>query len=85
MRRQPCSTLPTCCLPWSTCTATQICSHVDANNCVMTAGDELFHHLDLAGAFDEATAMFYAANVLLICQHSLCERLSRLLTLSIVP
>ncbi len=51
----------------------------------MTAGDKLFHHLDLAGAFDEATAMFYAANVLLICQHSLCERLSRLLTLSIVP
>ncbi len=28
----------------------------------MTAGGELLHHLDLAGAFDEATAMFYAAN-----------------------
>lgn len=29
------------------------------------AGGELFHHLDLEGAFDEPTAMFYAANVLL--------------------
>lgn len=29
------------------------------------AGGELFHHLDIEGAFDEATAMFYAANVLL--------------------
>jgi len=29
----------------------------------------LFHHLDLAGAFDEATAMFYAANVLLALEH----------------
>lgn len=28
-------------------------------------GGELFHHLDLEGSFDEATAMFYAANVLL--------------------
>ena len=28
-------------------------------------GGELFHHLDLEGAFDEATAMFFAANVLL--------------------
>ena len=35
----------------------------------MTAGGELFHHLDLAGAFDEATAMFYAANVLLALEH----------------
>ena len=33
------------------------------------AGGELFHHLDLAGAFDEATAMFYAANVLLALEH----------------
>ncbi|DBB18151.1 hypothetical protein WJX82_009716 [Trebouxia sp. C0006] len=32
-------------------------------------GGELFHHLDLAGAFDEATAMFYAANVLLALEH----------------
>lgn len=29
------------------------------------AGGELFHHLDLEGAFDEPTAMFYAANVLM--------------------
>lgn len=28
-------------------------------------GGELFHHLDLEGSFDEATAMFYAANVIL--------------------
>ncbi|GIL52865.1 hypothetical protein Vafri_8639 [Volvox africanus] len=28
-------------------------------------GGELFHHLDVEGAFDEPTAMFYAANVLL--------------------
>lgn len=28
-------------------------------------GGELFHHLDLEGAFDEHTAMFFAANVLL--------------------
>jgi len=28
-------------------------------------GGELFHHLDLEGAFDEPTAMFFAANVLL--------------------
>jgi serine/threonine protein kinase len=35
----------------------------------MNAGGELFHHLDLAGAFDEATAMFYAANVLLALEH----------------
>lgn len=28
-------------------------------------GGELFHHLDLEGAFDEATAMFFASNVLL--------------------
>ncbi|GMH33287.1 hypothetical protein BSKO_01121 [Bryopsis sp. KO-2023] len=28
-------------------------------------GGELFHHLDLEGSFDEATAMFYAATVLL--------------------
>lgn len=27
-------------------------------------GGELFHHLDLRGSFDEATAQFYAANVL---------------------
>lgn len=33
------------------------------------AGGELFHHLDLAGAFDEATAMFFAANVLLALEH----------------
>lgn len=32
-------------------------------------GGELFHHLDLAGAFDEATAMFFAANVLLALEH----------------
>ena len=29
----------------------------------------MFHHLDLAGAFDEATAMFYAGNVLLALEH----------------
>ncbi|KAG2485663.1 hypothetical protein HYH03_015635 [Edaphochlamys debaryana] len=28
-------------------------------------GGELFHHLDVEGAFDEPTSMFYAANVLL--------------------
>ena len=28
-------------------------------------GGELFHHLDLEGAFDEPTAQFYAASVLL--------------------
>ncbi len=28
-------------------------------------GGELFHHLDLEGAFDEPTAMFFAASVLL--------------------
>jgi serine/threonine protein kinase len=28
-------------------------------------GGELFHHLDLEGAFDEPKAMFFAANVLL--------------------
>ena len=28
-------------------------------------GGELFHHLDLEGAFDEATTCFFAANVLL--------------------
>lgn len=28
-------------------------------------GGELFHHLDLEGSFDEPTAMFFAANVLL--------------------
>ncbi len=28
-------------------------------------GGELFHHLDLAGAFYDSTATFYAANVLL--------------------
>ena len=32
-------------------------------------GGELFHHLDLEGAFDEPTAMFYAANVLLALEH----------------
>lgn len=31
----------------------------------MVPGGELFHHLDLEGAFDEATAQFYAASVLL--------------------
>ena len=36
---------------------------------VTIAGGELFHHLDLAGAFDETTAMFYAANVLLALEH----------------
>jgi hypothetical protein len=39
----------------------------------MTAGGELLHHLDLAGAFDEATAMFYAANVLLALEHLHCN------------
>ena len=67
MKPQPCSTLPMCCSPWST--ATQICRNVDPKHCTMTAGGELFHHLDLAGAFDEATAMFYAANVLLALEH----------------
>ena len=33
------------------------------------SGGEMFHHLDLAGAFDEATAMFYAGNVLLALEH----------------
>ena len=33
------------------------------------AGGEMFHHLDLAGAFDEPTAMFYAGNVLLALEH----------------
>ena len=28
-------------------------------------GGELFHHLDLEGAFDENTAMFFAASVLM--------------------
>ena len=28
-------------------------------------GGELFHHLDILGAFDEPTAVFFAANVLL--------------------
>ena len=28
------------------------------------AGGELFHHLDCAGAFNEHTSRFYAANVL---------------------
>lgn len=28
-------------------------------------GGELFYHLDREGAFDDSTAMFYAANVLL--------------------
>jgi serine/threonine protein kinase len=28
-------------------------------------GGELFHHLDLEGAFDEPTSMFFAANVVL--------------------
>ncbi len=28
-------------------------------------GGELFHHLDLEGAFDESTSMFFAASVLL--------------------
>jgi serine/threonine protein kinase len=28
-------------------------------------GGELFHHLDLEGAFDEPTAKFFAASVLL--------------------
>ena len=58
-------------------------------HCVMTAGGDLFHHLDLAGAFDEATAMFYAANVLLVCQHLHCKRLSHkpvhMLILTIAP
>ena len=46
------------------------CAHMLTDkHCVMTAGGELFHHLDLAGAFDEATAMFYAANVLLALEH----------------
>jgi len=42
-------------------------------HCAMTAGGELLHHLDLAGAFDEATAMFYAANVLLALEHLHCN------------
>lgn len=33
------------------------------------SGGELFHHLDIEGAFDDATAMFYTANVLLALEH----------------
>ncbi|KAJ9511311.1 hypothetical protein QJQ45_029755, partial [Haematococcus lacustris] len=33
--------------------------------CEWVPGGELFHHLDLEGAFDENTAMFFAASVLL--------------------
>lgn len=32
---------------------------------VCLTGGEVFHHLDLTGAFDEATAVFYAGNGLL--------------------
>ena len=33
------------------------------------AGGELFHYLDLEGAFSDDTARFYAANVILALQH----------------
>lgn len=33
------------------------------------AGGELFHHLDLEGAFNEKTTLFFAANVLLALDH----------------
>ncbi len=33
------------------------------------AGGELFHHLDLEGAFNEKTTLFFAANVLLSLDH----------------
>ena len=35
----------------------------------MPAGGELFYHLDKEGSFPEATARFYAANVLLAMSH----------------
>ena len=33
------------------------------------SGGELFHYLDMEGAFSDETAQFYAANVILALQH----------------
>ena len=50
---------------FSHCSAHLSPTHADSPHQEWVPGGELFHHLDIAGVFEEPTACFFAANVLL--------------------